>query len=99
MRRVIVIADYRFGGKQGHGPAWQRMMALCGYTQPQRCHAVDNEAIRQRRELRRVEVRGRCGCADGVMLGPVQPGDCGAAMPIAAASVANRLRCLDEPEA
>jgi predicted SprT family Zn-dependent metalloprotease len=67
-----VIADYRFGRKQGHGPAWQHMMALCGYRDPQRCHAVDREMIQQRREQRRVEVRGRCGCAEGVMLGPVQ---------------------------
>jgi len=67
-----VIADYRFGGKQGHGPAWKRMMALCGYTQPQRCHSVDREAIQQRRAQRRIEVRGRCGCTAGVILGPVQ---------------------------
>jgi SprT protein len=67
-----VIADWRFGGKQGHGPGWRRMMALCGYTRPTRCHSVDVEAIRQRREVRRVAVPARCGCAEGVMLGPMQ---------------------------
>ena len=67
-----VIADCRFGGKQGHGPAWRHMMALCGYPDPKRCHAGDRETIQQRRERRRVEVRARCGCAEGVMLGPVQ---------------------------
>jgi SprT protein len=67
-----VIADYRFGGRQGHGPRWRQMMALCGYRDPQRCHAVDREAIQQRRERRRVEVRARCGCAEGVVVGPVQ---------------------------
>ena len=48
------------------------MMTLCGYPDPKCCHAVDREAIQQRRERQRVEVRGRCGCAEGVMLGPVQ---------------------------
>jgi hypothetical protein len=48
------------------------MMALCGYTRPTRCHAVDSEAIRERREQRRIDVLGRCGCAAGVVLGPVQ---------------------------
>jgi SprT protein len=67
-----VIADRRFGGKQGHGLAWQHMMLLCGYPEPKRCHSVDHEAIQQRRERRRVEVRGRCGCVEGVILGPVQ---------------------------
>jgi predicted SprT family Zn-dependent metalloprotease len=67
-----VIADCRFGGKQGHGPAWRHMMGLCGYARPQRCHSVDHEAIQQRRQRRRVEVRARCGCAEGVVLGPVQ---------------------------
>ena len=67
-----VIADYRFGGKQGHGPHWHQMMSLCGYERPQRCHGVDHEAIRERRERRRVEVLGHCGCAEGVILGPVQ---------------------------
>ncbi|HKI31744.1 MAG TPA: SprT family zinc-dependent metalloprotease [Gemmataceae bacterium] len=67
-----VIADYRFGGKQGHGLAWRQMMALCGYARPKRCHAVDREAILRRRDQRRVEVRGRCGCAEGVILGPMQ---------------------------
>jgi len=67
-----VIADCRFGGKQGHGPSWRRMMALCGYARPTRCHAVDSETIRERRERRRAEVLGRCGCAGGVVLGPVQ---------------------------
>jgi SprT protein len=67
-----VIADRRFGGKQGHGPRWRHMMALCGYPAPQRCHSVDREAIQQRRERKRVEVRARCGCAGGVVVGPVQ---------------------------
>jgi SprT protein len=67
-----VIADYRFGGKQGHGPRWRQMMALCGYAAPQRCHSVNREAIQQRRRRKRVEVRARCGCAEGVILGPVQ---------------------------
>ncbi len=67
-----VIADYRFGGRQGHGPRWVEMMARCGFTRPQRCHSVDREAIQERRERRRVEVRARCGCVDGVVLGPVQ---------------------------
>jgi SprT protein len=67
-----VIADYRYGGRQHHGPRWLRMMALCGYARPARCHSVDHEAIQQRRERRRVEVRARCGCAEGVILGPVQ---------------------------
>jgi predicted SprT family Zn-dependent metalloprotease len=67
-----VIADHRFGGKQGHGPRWRQMMALCGYARPQRCHSVDHEAIQRRRERRRVEVRANCGCAEGVVLGPVQ---------------------------
>jgi SprT protein len=67
-----VIADYRYGGKQGHGPRWRKMMARCGYPAAERCHSVDNEAIRRRRERRRVEVLARCGCAEGVILGPVQ---------------------------
>lgn len=67
-----VIADYLYRGKQGHGPGWRRMMALCGYPAAQRCHSVNREAIQQRRERRRVEVRVRCGCAEGVALGPVQ---------------------------
>jgi SprT protein len=67
-----VIADYRYGGKQGHGPRWRQMMARCGYPAPQRCHSVDRDAVLARRQRRRVEVRGRCGCAEGVVLGPVQ---------------------------
>ncbi len=67
-----VIADCRFGGKQGHGPRWRQMMALCGYLHPTRCHGVDSDTIRQRRERRRVDVLARCGCASGVVLGPVQ---------------------------
>jgi SprT protein len=67
-----VIADYRFGGKQGHGPRWRQMMALCGYPRPRRCHVVNYDAIQERRERRRVEVRARCACPGGVMLGPVQ---------------------------
>jgi SprT protein len=67
-----VIADYRFGGKQGHGPLWREMMALCGYPAAKRCHSVNREDIEQRRERRRVRVRARCGCAEGVLLGPVQ---------------------------
>jgi SprT protein len=67
-----VIADYRFGGKQGHGSRWRQMMALCSYARPTRCHSVDREAIQARRERKRVEVQARCGCAEGVILGPVQ---------------------------
>src|SRR5437879_3730633 len=43
-----VIADCRFGGRQGHGPRWRQMMGLCGYHEPTRCHNVDHEAIQQR---------------------------------------------------
>jgi SprT protein len=67
-----VIADCRFGRRQGHGPRWRQMMARCGYVHAQRCHSVDREAIQERRERRRVEVLARCGCADGVIVGPVQ---------------------------
>jgi predicted SprT family Zn-dependent metalloprotease len=67
-----VIADSNYGRRQGHGPRWRQMMALCGYPRPMRCHNVDHEAIQERRERKRIEVRARCACAEGVLLGPVQ---------------------------
>lgn len=65
-----VIADAVYHGNMGHGPKWQRMMKLCGYPEARRCHAVDREAIRARRQQQ--QVLAACGCPDGVQLGPVQ---------------------------
>lgn len=65
-----IIADYRFGRRQGHGHHWRQMMALCGYRDAKRCHDVDRESIRERRGQNRL--RAACGCAGGVIVGPVQ---------------------------
>lgn len=65
-----IIADYKFGSRQIHGPRWQQMMRLCGYENPRRCHRVDLETIRARRQDHRI--RAACGCAAGVTVGPVQ---------------------------
>lgn len=61
-----VIADYKFGGRQRHGPRWQEMMRLCGYQSPRRCHAVDLPAIRARRLGRRLSAA--CGCPGGILI-------------------------------
>jgi predicted SprT family Zn-dependent metalloprotease len=65
-----VIADYKFGGRQRHGPRWRQMMALCGYRNARRCHAVNRDEILARRQQNRL--RAACGCAEGVTVGPLQ---------------------------
>jgi predicted SprT family Zn-dependent metalloprotease len=61
-----VIAGFLHGPKQGHGPRWQELMRRCGYENPRRCHAVDEEAIRARRLAQRH--RAFCGCPEGVLV-------------------------------
>lgn len=63
-----VIADYKFGGRQLHGPRWKQMMRLCGYEQPQRCHRVHLDGIRSRRLRRRLNAA--CGCPGGILVTP-----------------------------
>lgn len=65
-----LIADYKFGRRQVHGPRWRQMMRLCGYDNPRRCHRVDQEAIHTRRHKQRIVAV--CGCATGVTVGPIQ---------------------------
>ncbi len=65
-----VIADYRFGSRQKHGPRWRQMMRLCGYENPRRCHTVDLATIQQRRCHNRH--RARCGCMSSLTVGPIQ---------------------------
>jgi predicted SprT family Zn-dependent metalloprotease len=64
-----IIADYRFGGRQRHGPRWQEMMRRCGYQNPQRCHRVDQDGIRARRLGRRLSAA--CGRPGGILVTPV----------------------------
>jgi predicted SprT family Zn-dependent metalloprotease len=64
-----VIADYKFGGRQMHGPRWQQMMCLCGYKKPRRCHQVNRDEIRARRSRRRISAA--CGCPGGILVTPV----------------------------
>jgi predicted SprT family Zn-dependent metalloprotease len=66
-----IIADFRFGPFQGHGPNWRALMRQCGYVNATRCHSVNREEIVERRQAREV-YRVACGCADGAMLGRVQ---------------------------
>jgi SprT protein len=61
-----VIADYKFGRRQKHGPRWQEMMRLCGYQSPRRCHTVDLGGIRARRLGRRLSAT--CGCPGGILI-------------------------------
>jgi predicted SprT family Zn-dependent metalloprotease len=65
-----VVAAYRFGPGQGHGPRWRALMARCGYPEARRCHTVDRAAILARRAARRVPAL--CGCPRGVLLSSVQ---------------------------
>lgn len=64
-----VIADYKFGGRQMHGPRWQEMMRLCGYQSPPRCHRVNLDVIRTRRQ--RWRLSAVCGCSGGILISPV----------------------------
>lgn len=61
-----IIADYKVGRRMGHGPVWREMMRRCGITKPRRCHSVNDEAIKARRQGRRVPVR--CGCPTPIFL-------------------------------
>jgi SprT protein len=67
-----VIADYRFGPRQAHGPHWRALMRLCGYRNATRCHAVARDEIAARRRQTRMVYKLACGCPDGVALGRVQ---------------------------
>src|SRR5713101_9090328 len=67
-----IIAEFRFGPGQGHGPNWRALMRACGYTKARRCHEVDRDAIAGRRQRARRVYRVACGCPKGVALGQVQ---------------------------
>jgi predicted SprT family Zn-dependent metalloprotease len=64
-----IIADYKFRGRQMHGPRWQEMMRLCGYQSPRRCHGVNLDEIRNRRLRRRINAA--CGCPGGILVTPL----------------------------
>ncbi len=64
-----IIADFKTGRRQGHSREWREMMRHCGYTQAQRCHTVDCEAIHARRLSMRVEAR--CGCPSPITVSRV----------------------------
>src|SRR5262245_5033724 len=67
-----VIAEYRFGRIQAHGPKWRMLMCLCGYPNATACHTVNREEIAARRRKSRRVYKLACGCPDGVTLGRVQ---------------------------
>lgn len=64
-----IIADYKFRGRQMHGPRWREMMRLCGYQSARRCHRVNLDEIRTRRRRRRLSAA--CGCPDGILISAV----------------------------
>jgi len=65
-----IAATYLYGGRQGHGHNWKRLMRRMG-LKPTRCHNVDTFGLGISKRRTTTQTYYQCRCTAGVHVGPI----------------------------